>query len=162
MVQLQRGLVARLGSLHSGGPLTGNLERLVDRPALEVVVTPILTVYALFGVANHPVLPCTPIAALLVLRHVDAEEVSEAVVALALVEVGIELGAPGRRRGRWQLVQGELLSLVRGAIHHLVHGAEGRGLSASHQPCSHQHIQVVRIVEAWAGEEVVAADAAAI
>lgn len=57
---------------------------------------------------------------------------------------------------RWQLVQGELLSLVRVAIHHLVLGAEGRGLSASHQPCSHQHIQVVRVVVAWAGEEVVA------
>ncbi|MNH20419.1 hypothetical protein D3C79_801860 [compost metagenome] len=103
----------------------------------------VLPVCAPAGVAHHPVLPSTPLAALLVLRHVDAEEVGEPVVALALVEVGVELGALGRWRGRWQLVQGELLALVRGAIHHLVLGAEGRGLAASHQAGGHQNIQIV-------------------
>lgn len=105
-----------------------------------------------FGTPGHPTRRAAGTAA----------EVSEAVVALALIEVGIEFGALGRRWGRWQLVLGELLSLVRGAIHHLVLRAEGRGLAATHQAGCHQHIQVVRVVVAQACEKLVAADAAAV
>ncbi|MNJ46940.1 hypothetical protein D3C77_420830 [compost metagenome] len=129
---------------------------------METVTTPMLLVSASSGVAHHPIFPIPPLSAQLVLRQVDAEEVSEAVVALALVEVFIEPGALEWWRHRRQLVQGELLALVRGAIHNLVLRAEGRGLAAGHQAGDHQHIQIVRVVIAWAGQEVIATDTAAV
>lgn len=95
-VLLKRGLVARLGFFHCRGPLTSNFEDFVGRPMRETVMATILPVSASARIANHPVLPVPPIPTLLILRHVDAKEVSEAVVALALVKVGVELGTLGR------------------------------------------------------------------
>lgn len=129
---------------------------------METVTTPMLLVSASSGVAHHPIFPIPPLSAQLVLRQVDAEEVSEAVVALALVEVFIEPGALEWWRHRRQLVHDELLAFVRSPLHHLVLRAEGRGLAAGHQADSDQHIQVVRVVIAWAGQEVVTAGTATV
>lgn len=68
-----------------------------------------LTVGTSARVADHPVLVVALGAALLDLRLIDPEEVGEPVVALTLVEVGIELGALGRRRGGGSLFRANCL-----------------------------------------------------
>lgn len=62
-----------------------------------------LAVGAAAWVAHHPVFIVSPGAALLDLGLVDPEEVGEAVIAFALVEIGIELGVLSRRRRRGSL-----------------------------------------------------------
>lgn len=160
LVQPERFFVAGLGRFHGVCPLTCDLKSLVGRPVRKTRRPAILAVGTSAWVADHPVLVAAPVPALLDLRLVDPEEVGEAVVALALVEIGIELGALPRWWGWWQLFQGEPFALVCCAIHHIVLRAEGRGLAAGHQSGRNQHIQVVRVVVARAGEEVVAGAAA--
>ena len=114
-----------------------------------------LAVGATSRVADHTVFVVTPVAALLVLGLVDAEEMGEAFIAFAFIEVGIEPGVFSRWRRWWQLGKRKLLTFRHCPVHHITSITEGRRLAARHQACLYQHIQVVGVVIARAGEKVV-------
>ncbi|KTB91323.1 hypothetical protein AO072_21270 [Pseudomonas syringae ICMP 13102] len=97
-------------------------------------------------VANHAIF------VLLIPRHLDAQEVGKAVVALALIQVGVKIRA---LRCRWHLGSGESFAFFGREIENFVLIAKRWWLSTSHQPQGHQSLQIRHVVVAWAGKETV-------
>ena len=147
--------VACLGCFHGWSPLPSNFKGLVLRPVSKSGRATMLAVGAAAWVAHHPVFIVSPGAALLDVGLVDPEEVGEAVIAFALVEIGIEPGVLSWRRRRGKLGQRKLLPFSCCPVHHVISITERRRLAARHQTSLYQHIKVVGVVIAWAGEEVV-------
>lgn len=118
----------------------------------------VLAIGAPARVAHHPVVVVPPVTALLDLWLVDAEEVCESVVALGLIKVSIELGVLSwrRRRRRRKLGYRKLLSFRCCPLYHVSGITKCRRLAARRQTCFDQKVQVVGIVIAGTGEEVVA------
>ena len=117
-------------------------------------MAPILAVRASSRVPNHPIFVIPPIATLLILRHVDAKEVSEAVIALALVEIGIELGALGRRC-RGHCGDCESLAFFGSEVQDFALVAERRRFATRHQAERYQSLQIWHIAVTRPGKETV-------